>query len=350
MITIKEIANKLNMSTTTVSNVIHGKTGEVSQETIERVQEYLDKVGYVPNLAAQNLAANQSRIIGVVIKTRKDRFMNILSEPFVSQILGVIEQEIREAGYFMMLYISEDMSDILKKVAAWNADGLLLFWMFDDDALRVYKRYRKPVVCVDTYISREVADQFENSFVNIGLEDEQGTYDAISYLIKLGHRKIAFLSDNREGVNLRRYRGFCRAMDEAGAEHRDGDYFWLQSAKDEIYKSMDELAGKAKTEKYDATFCCSDVYACMFIGACERAGMTVPDDISVMGFDDTFPSTISRPTITTVHQDIQEKGRLAAGTLLKMVQGGHPESDQIILKPSIVERDSTAARNNLQLG
>ena len=342
MITIKDIARQLDMSTTTVSNVIHGKTKEVSQETIERVRAYLDKVGYVPNLAAQNLAANQSRIIGVVIKTRKDRYMNILSEPFVSRILGVIEQEIREAGYFMMLYISEDMMDILNKVAAWNTDGLLLFWMVDDDALRVYKRYRKPVVCVDTYISREVIDQFEHSFVNIGLEDEKGTYDAVSYLLKLGHQRIAFLSDDRSGVNRERYKGFCRALDEAGKEHGEEDYFELNSGKDEIYESMAQLAKRAAG--YDAVLCCSDVYACIFTKALERAGLEVPAGISVMGFDDTIPGVISRPSITTVHQDIEKKGELAIGTLLRMIQGETFENDQIILKTSIIERESTCKR------
>ena len=343
MITIKEIARQLNMSTTTVSNVIHGKTGEVSKETIDRVREYLDEVGYVPNLNAQNLAANQSHIIGVVIKTKEERYMNILSEPFVSGMLGVIEQEIRKAGYYMMLYISEDIADILNKVAAWNTDGLLLFWMLDDDALRVYKHYRKPVVCVDTYISREVIDQFENSFVNIGLEDEQGTYEAIKYLTDLGHKKIAFLSDNREGVDLRRFRGYRQALEEAGIEYSDKDFFELRSGKDEIDASFDRLAGKAK--KYDAVFCCSDVYASLFIRACEKVGLKVPEDVSVMGFDDTFPSILSRPKLTTVHQDIEKKGKLAIETLLKMIQGVPPKSDQIILKPYVIERDSTSSRH-----
>ena len=342
MITIKEIAKQLNMSTTTVSNVIHGKTGEVSSETIERVRSYLNEVGYVPNLNAQNLAANQSHIIGVVIKTREERYINILSEPFVSEILGVIEQAIRKAGYYMMLYISEDIADILNKVAAWNTDGLLLFWMIDDDALRVYKHYRKPIVCLDTYISREVIDQFEKSFVNIGLEDEEGAYEAVSYLTGLGHKKIAFLSDSREGVDLKRFRGYRRALEEAGIEYSDRNYFELRSQKDEIFKSMDRLAEKART--YDAVFCCSDVYASLFTGACEKAGIRIPDDLSVVGFDDTYPSILVHPTITTVHQDIHEKGRLATETLFKMIQGERPESDQIILKPSLVVRDSTAAK------
>ncbi len=341
MITIKEIARQLEMSTTTVSNVIHGKTGEVSAETIDRVRTYLDKVGYVPNLNAQNLAGNQSHIIGVVIKTRGDRYINILSEPFVSTILGSIERSIREAGYYMMLYISEDMTDILDKVAAWNTDGLLLFWMMDEDALRVYKKYRKPVVCIDTYISRDIIDQFENSFVNIGLEDEEGTYRATRYLTGLGHKKIAFLSDNRvAGVDMRRFNGYRRALKEAGIGFEEEDFFELQSGKHDINGSIDSLADKAA--RYSAVICCSDVYASMLISSCQRKGIDIPGELSVIGFDDTFPGTLCHPPITTVHQDIEEKGYLAIKTLLKMIQGERPENDQIIMKPTLVVRDSTS--------
>ncbi len=342
MITIKEIAKELNMSTTTVSNVIHGKTKEVSPETIERVQEYLDKVGYVPNLNAQNLASDQSKIIGVVIKTREDHYMHILSEPFVSEILGGIEQVIREAGYYMMLYISDDIADILKKVAAWNTDGLLLFWMLDDDALRVYKRYRKPVVCVDTYISREVVKEFEDSFVNIGLEDEKGTYETVKYLISLGHERIGFLSDNHDGVDLQRFRGYRRALSEAGIEYSNKDFFELRSTKNEIHKSMAKLAEKA--ERYSAVICCSDVYASMLINACELRGVKVPEDLSVVGFDDTIPARLSRPAITTVHQDIEKRGKLAIKTLLKMIRGEKPKKSEIIFKTTLMKRDSVAER------
>ena len=152
MITIKEIAKELNMSTTTVSNVIHGKTKEVSAETIDRVQRFLDEVEYVPNISARNLAQNQSKIIGVVLKTSEARYSNILTDPFVAEMLGGIEKTIRESGYYMMVYISEDINEIIKHVTSWNVDGLLLFWMLDDDAIKVYRKFRGPVCFIDTFV------------------------------------------------------------------------------------------------------------------------------------------------------------------------------------------------------
>ena len=135
MITIKQIAESLNMSATTVSNVIHGKTKEVSQDTIDRVQKFLDEVHYVPNINARNLAQNQSNIIGIVLKTSEDRYTHILCDPFVSEMLGGIERVIREAGFYMMLYISNDINEITNRVASWNVDGLLLFWMQSSSGL-----------------------------------------------------------------------------------------------------------------------------------------------------------------------------------------------------------------------
>nr|MCR5153577.1 LacI family transcriptional regulator [Lachnospiraceae bacterium] len=146
MITIKEIAKELNMSTTTVSNVIHGKAGEVSEEKRKIIQDYLDKVEYIPNINARNLAQNESKIIGVALKARADKYDNLLTDPFVSELIGAIEKTIKDAGYFMMLYISRDIEKIMRMVSTWNVDGLILFGMIGDDGVRVSEKYKKPIV------------------------------------------------------------------------------------------------------------------------------------------------------------------------------------------------------------
>lgn len=340
MITIKEIAKHLGMSATTVSNVIRGKTGEVSPETIERVQKFLEEVDYVPNINARNLAQNQSKIIGVVLKTVEERFNHILADAFVSELLGGIEKEIREAGYFMMLYISEDIAEILKYVATWNVDGLLLFWMQDDDALRIYKKYRKPVVCVDTYIKKETIDQFENSFVNIGLTDEQGTYEAVSYLTSLGHERIAFLTDELSGVDLERFHGYRRALSDAGIEYSDRYLLIFRSTKEDLEKTLSRAAEKAS--KMTAVFCCSDTFAALLMNECFRQGMRIPEDLSIMGFDDSFSGRLCRPALTTVHQDIAKKGELATKTLLGLIRGERPKENEVILPTELILRESVA--------
>ena len=126
MVTIKEIANRLGVSTTTVSNVIHGKTSEVSPATIELVQKMLKECGYVPNMGARNLAQNQSRIIGIVMKERKGRYTNLLSDPFYGELVGAVEKVIRSKGYYLMMNISDNMEDIIAGAASWNVDGVIM--------------------------------------------------------------------------------------------------------------------------------------------------------------------------------------------------------------------------------
>ena len=311
MITIKEIASRLGLSTTTVSNVIHGKTREVSAETIERVQKFLEEVEYVPNINARNLAQGQSKIIGVVLKSLEFRLWhsdNILSDPFVSEMIGGIEKAVREAGYYMMLYISDDIAEIIQHISTWNVDGLILFCMMDDDANRVAAKYHKPMVCIDTYSSEKSDD-----FINVGLDDERGAYEAVRYLTDNGHRKIGFLTDNRVGVDRARFWG-------------------------NIEGNTEKLCRKARD--YTALFCCSDIYAIMMMAALKDRGFRIPEDISIIGFDDNLYSRICTPRLTTVHQDAAEKGRVAAGILFDLIRGKKPASREIRLETRLEIRDT----------
>ena len=336
MITIKEIASRLGLSTTTVSNVIHGKTREVSAETIERVQKFLEEVEYVPNINARNLAQGQSKIIGVVLKSLDFRLWhssNILSDPFVADMIGGIEKAVRDAGYYMMLYISDDIAEIIQHISIWNVDGLILFSMMDDDGNRVAAKYHKPIVCIDTYSSANNDD-----FVNVGLDDAKGAYDAVKYLIGSGHRKIGFVTDNRVGVDWQRCWGYRRALAESGIEYSDKDFFLMKPSKELINDNIVKLCSKAKD--YSALFCCSDIYAAIMMAALKERGFRIPEDISIVGFDDNLYSRICTPRLTTVHQDADEKGRVAVETLVGMIMGREPVSKKIVLKTHLVTRDS----------
>ncbi len=333
MITIKEIARQLNLSTTTVSNVIHGKTGEVSQATIDRVERFVREVDYVPNISARNLATNSSKIIGVVLKSQTYKYVSILMDPFVSELISGIEERLREHGYFMMLYISDDIAEILKHVSTWNVDGLILFYMLDDDGIRVSEKYAKPVVCIDTYCGEGL-----QHFVNIGLEDAKGMHDVTQYLISMGHRKIGFLSDNNVNVDNARFRGYRTALREAGIEYSDRNFFLLRPERDEIDRSLAQLVEKARD--FTAVACVSDLYAVLFMDALRDHGIRVPEDLSVTGFDDNLYARLHRPALTTVHQDVAARGRLAAQTLIDILQGNPPARREIQAKVSLVVRDT----------
>ncbi len=332
MITIKEIAQKLNMSTTTVSNVIHGKEGEVSEEKRKIVQDFLDQVDYVPNINARNLAQNESKIIGVALKARADKYENLIMDPFVSELIGGIEETIRNAGYFMMLYISRDTEKIMRHVSTWNVDGLILFGMLDDDGIRVSTRYKKPIVCIDTYSIEGL-----KHFTNVGLDDEVGTYEMVKYIISCGHKKIAFMSDNTKGVDLARLTGYKRALEEAGIEFKEEDFLKIRPKSDELDESLEEICRRSLD--YTAIMCVSDLYAVTLMSALQDRGIRVPEGISIAGFDDNMLGSLYRPALTTVHQDVKKKGVVAAQTLLKQIKGEETDH-QITLPTRLVIRDT----------
>lgn len=333
MITIKDMAEMLGISTTTVSNVIHGKTSEVSQKTVERVEKLLDKYEYVPNISARSLSQNSSKIIGVALKCRKDKYANLFSDPFFGELIGALEAEIRAQGYFMMIYTSNDISEIIRNVLTWNVDGLILVGMLHDDFIRIKSRYKNPTVLIDSYASREIMN-----YVNIGLEDEEGAYEITRYLLKMGHRRIAFLADNMEGVDYTRYLGHLRALADYGLEMKEENLLIFHPGTVERESSLRELYYRVKN--YTAFMCCSDYYAVLLMNYFMDRGIRIPEDLSITGFDNNLMSRVVRPALTTVGQDVTKKGRLAVEYLLKMIQGTEFSEWDVKLPIEIVIRDS----------
>ena len=331
MITIKEIAQTLGLSTTTVSNVIHGKTKEVSQSTIEMVQNVLNQYEYVPNINARNLAQNKSKLIALAMKTREDKYENFIKDPFVSELIGGIEKTIRKEGYYMMIHISEDISGIIKQVSSWNTDGLLLLGMDSHESKEISEKYKKPFVLIDTYLKQD-------NFFCVGLEDEQGAYDITNYLISCGHEKITFVADNRYGVDFARYRGFCRAMKDNKLPCDEKNFFMHMPAKNRKKESFEKLS--ERVGEYTAFFCASDFYAISLMNEFLDRGILVPKDASIVGFDDNILAQLHRPALTTVHQDVEQKAEIATELLIQLLNHEHVEEKNIRLSTQLCIRDS----------
>ena len=333
MITIKEMANMLGISTTTVSNVIHGKTGEVSPATIEKVQKMLEEYDYVPNINARNLASNKSGIIGVAMVNRKRGYSNYLQDAFIGELVGSIERALRSSGYFMMMYFSENAEDLIRTVYSWNVDGMIIFGVQREDYQTIHKKFKKPQVFIDSYI-----DEIQVNCVNIGLDDRRGGYLMTKYLLSKGHKKIAYLADNFKGSDYERYCGFAAAMNEAHIMVGKHNFIKIRSEEHNLSESLNEICDR--TKEFTALFCASDYYALMVMNSLRDRGIHVPDDISVCGFDDNMYSRFSRPAITTIHQSASEKGELAVKYMMEQLQGKKIESNWIVLPVELVERDT----------
>lgn len=333
MITIKKMAELLETSTTTVSNVIHGKTGEVSPAMVEKVQQLLEEYDYVPNINARNLARNKSGIIGLAMKACRDKYENFIKDPFAGELTGAVESCVRAAGYFTMLYISDDITEIISSVASWNVDGLILHGMQAEDGLMITQKIKKPMVFIDCYLEETVPQ-----YVNVGSEDRSGCYKITKYLIENGHERIAFLADNRFGVDFERLKGYQDALKEAGITFTEDHFIMLQPNGADLSKSLDDVY--KRVGDFTGLVCASDYYAAHIMNDLKDRGVKIPDDISIVGFDDNVYSQIIRPALTTVHQDVTEKGSMAVDKLLQMI--GHHEIGERVnrLPVQIVERDS----------
>jgi len=331
MITIKEMADMLGVSSTTVSNVIHGKISEVSPGTVKKVQKMLDDFEYVPNMNARNLAQNESRIIGIALKARKDKYENMMKDPFMGEIIGAIEKSARAKGYFVMLYISDEIDEIAQYVSSWNVDGLILIGMVQDDCLKVKHKCKKPMVLIDSYSPAEVM-----KYSNVGLEDTKGSLEMTRYLIQNGHTRIAFLSDNYVGVDYKRFKGYQMALEEAGMECEESNFILIRPGElEDSLKEIYELSAD-----YTAYFCVSDYYAALVMNYLKDKGKKIPRDISIVGFDDNIYGKLVRPALTTVHQNPSEKGEIAVDILIESIKKKNDEIASVALPTRLVIRDS----------
>lgn len=327
------MAKIVGVSPTTVSNVIRGKTKEVSPQMVEKIQKVLKEYNYIPNMTAVNLAKKNSNVIGFVMNAKTIIYDNVVQDFFTSELIGGLEVGIRKKGYYMMIYISENIDDIIKFVSSWNVDGLVGLGFNNENAQILREVYKKPLVFVDGYFFDD-----GNTYSNVGLEDYKGAYEMTNYLLSCGHRRIGFFSDNYIGVDYERYRGFQDAYKDAGLDPALGEKFLIEITYQGIQEAMDSFM--KRIPEFTAVFFCSDNYAVGSMTYMIDHGIKVPDDISVAGFDDAVVASFVRPRLTTVHQSTTKKAEVAIEKLIRLIENPDEKDEKIILPVSLQIRDS----------
>lgn len=326
---IVDIADSLGLSTATVSNVIHGKTDKVSEKTVKRVQQELEKSGYIPNMAGILLARNNSRIIGVVVNDDDKYEGRVLEDGFVMSSLNALSHEVNEKGYFLMIKTTADISEIPVFASMWNMDGMILMGFCEADYEKLRNQMRISFVVYDGY--------FEKCFkvVNLVINHYDGGYQAGKYFREIGHKKALCIADNFICMDKERIEGFCEAF-------KPGETLVWQipnTEKERICyyrKKFKELSENNVT----AVFAVSDFYALEFMRFLQEKGMQIPDDIQIIGFDDNMASRESNPTLTTIHQDASLRAKTAIKCLETMRDGLDCESE-ILLPVKLIKRKST---------
>lgn len=329
-VTIRDVARRANVGVGTVSRVINNSTA-VSQETREKVLAAIQALGYTPHPLARRLSLGRTLTIGVVLP-----FLTLPS--YVERLRGV-QQVIEDSEYDLSLHSREnpDKLDHLIDELSQNksVDGVIVFSMVPSELqIQRFKQANIPLILVD-------ANHPDVSGVYI--DDEKGGYLATRHLIELGHRKIAFLSDYLDNpfnfiAMRKRYDGYRWALEEAGLSfHPDYQQEGTLGARDSFEKAKILLS---LPDRPSAVFAASDTHAVGVIKAAHELGLKVPENLSVVGYDDIRDAEYL--DITTIHQPLLESGKESVNILLASLLEPSKTPSDIELSIELIIRGTTA--------
>lgn len=333
-ISIKDVAKEAGVSTSTVSYVLNSTPTEtISEETSKRVMAAVQKLGYVPNLNARSLSSSRSNLIGVLIPQTEPGKEFMFSNPFYGDLLSSIEYTARQHGYHLLLSGTKEDQNYLNIAQNRGLDGIIIVGTYPGENLNALKKLGVPIVLVDSYVN-------DDDFHTLGIEDKEGARIATRYLIEKGHRKIAFISGSirENGVNMKRYQGYCDALKEAGLPLDEQDIYSGTVDYEYGLTAVQQYIDRGK--KQSAAFITADVISMGVIKGLKQNNIRVPDDLSIVSFDDVYLAEMSYPSLTTIHQDIDEKGRQAVQLVLEAARSKEHQHKECILPLRLVERES----------
>jgi LacI family transcriptional regulator len=335
MTTINDVAHLAQVSTATVSHVIN-KTRKVNPETIARVEQAIRELNYQPNEQARCLKTGQSRLIGV---------MNYHSvDAYFSEVLRSLEATANAAGYNVMLRHTErDGENQNTAISAWfnhNIDGLVFNSPVVTDGF--YEQTKKlDCPCVFLHIKDPVC---QGDIIRVN--DLEASEAATRYLIELGHERIACIAGCTYEYHTAHERraGYEKALRDAGLPIREAYFQCTQYSIQESYNGVKSLMGL--NDPPTALFTYSDLLAIGAIRAAADLGLSIPGDISIIGYDDIELAAFSVPRLTTIYQDKMYIGELAVRQILKHIQDPNLPPEEIILPTRLVIRESTGPVKN----
>ena len=298
MITIKEIAKQLGVSPTTVSNVINGRTEKMSEQTRMRIEEMLIKNHYVQENRGGRGSQDELKL--VIVEFFFGIREHIYTDPFCAELLEAIEKELEKTGRNVVCSTVYSEEEFLKKLSAHNVEGSIILGCAPERCEPLCKRTAKPLVFVDCG---------EGNYDNIGLQDREGARELTSYLIKQGHRKIAFFCDQEEPMasNKSRFQGYREALEKHGIPYYKEYFYYLPQDKNLRYEVLRRFARNAKEKGYTAAFFVADLYANEAVNVFFSKNLWVPEDISVVGFDDNVYARLPDPPLLLSASRLQIK-------------------------------------------
>ena len=332
MIRLQDIAEMAGVSRTTVSNVINGNTKRVSQETIDKITAILKEQNYVPHMGSVMLSGHGSRIIGVVLGFHYAHGMQSLQDPFVGELVGTIQMETEEKGYYVMLIGGEDIQNVVDIASKWNVEGLIILGYNEERYRKLSRKLNKKMILINTY------PECAYTFPNVGVDDYSGGYQIGEYLYSRGYEKALFVAETDKDTDYYRWMGFKQAMEKRGKFCSRSRYIVVPGEKHLRLRKYGELLPRFLEAR--ALAFSSDYDAIEAMNFFFDKGIRIPDQISITGYDDSIYASMVRPKLTTVHQDVRQKAHVALKCLMKLIKGERLEELNIKSPVYLVKRDS----------
>ena len=331
-ITIQDVAKAAGVSVSTVSRVMNDKT-DVALETIEKVQTIIHELGYASSLAARGMRSHRTKVIGLVISE--------VDSSYSFEILRGVNRVIAESDYHLLIYTSGAAS----KYRSENQESqyvMLLNGGITDGVIVVTPSTgsfnpHSPLVIIDPY-------QEEPETHTLYSTNYEGARDAIAYLVGLGHRRIAYITGAMALISaVQRLKGYKEGLAAAGSELDEN----LIQESDFTVQTAQECTMRLLTlpEPPTAIFAANDMSAMGVYQAAQQLGVRIPQDVSVIGFDNLRDSNYMEPRLTTIDQSIYDMGVLATRLMMDMLRGENPVKKHHVFQTRLVIRESCRALN-----
>lgn len=326
--TIRDVAKKANVSVATVSRILNGLTG-YSDKTKMKVLKTIEEMGYHPNAIARSLNNRRTQTIGVLFPA--------VSNEFSSALLHGIEEYAHNRNYSVLVCNTAiDGSRTMRYLQVLReklVDGII----FASEVLR--EEYAKAMEAMKVPVVLLSSETELPGYPHVKVDDKRAAYDAVSYLIGKGHREIAMISGTKDDplAGTPRVEGYKQALLDHGLVFREdrvayGNFFFESGSQ-----AMEALL--KQSEGFTAVFASSDEMAVGAIAYAANQGISVPEQLSIIGYDNIRLSMMAQPPLTTVSQPLIEMGQSAAVKLIYMIETGETETSSIV-PHQIVERQS----------
>lgn len=329
MATMKDIAKLAGVSTSTVSHVIN-KSRFVSEEISLRVNNAAQQLNYRPSALARSLKINRTKTIGMLVTTS--------TNPFFGEVVKGVERSCYQQGYNLILCNTEGdnerMRESVNTLLQKRVDGLILMCSsLEGERIDVFEQYPDiPVVVMDWGPMLFTSDKIQDNSL-------RGGYLAAKYLIESGHQQIGCITGPLVKHQAQmRYEGYKRALNEAGLDFNAN---WIIEADFECeggYEAFNKMFAKGSLPS--SIFVCNDMMAMGVINAANEKGIRIPQDLSIIGYDDIHIAKFMSPSLTTIHQPKYRLGKAAVEALLNRLEKGAIDAQVVQLEPTLVERST----------